>query len=178
MNTAILAAGKATRHPNKILLPGRDRRPIIERLMNSLPNAEIVVTPDSILKEVYPNRRFVDQSEGDVLDAIQLLSTPVAVYCGDNWFEEMPSLDHCTRNTIHVAHQPVYEDLIRWPSFTRSKEALAVCGPFVVYDSDFVTLKDFFRSCDVRFWSATGWYDLGTPESYRRYWEDYNAGLH
>jgi hypothetical protein len=117
----ILAAGAASRLPNKTLLPTRDMVPIISTLIthfehNGIKEITVVITPGSILREYlnieHPSVMiaYQEQLHGTV-DAIRCgwmgtdipVKAPVFVACADNLFPYGEGLPIVTENTAPMA---------------------------------------------------------------------------
>lgn len=184
----VLAAGLATRMPNKALLPLHDGRPAIfsgiRYLQRSLVESITVVYRDEAVRNVVASHgpkgiQFIrDRSAQGPIASLRLALVAgvdaLVVMC-DNVYpahEKAPMLDGSwvvVRNVEDSSKQ----------NLLKTESGLSLTTPWLIHHDDFLALEGIESTAEmlkaIEFLEIErhqdGWRDIGTPYSFERYWD-------
>ena len=181
----ILAAGDATRMPNKMMLATPSGKPVIESSVALACRSgfvpTIVIKPRSVVQQYIGMRaRYVTQETATgVIDAIKLAYTGGDLYvlAGDNIY---PDMELMRRDYSFAQVRRVMNDQLdgwvprRWVSRRSSPEFKYAGYCFLKEPIKWgFDLIETFNLNDVRPISvpSDGWSDVGTEDTYKEMWE-------
>jgi hypothetical protein len=189
----LLAGGKATRLPNKVLLPQRDGRPVCFSGLDYLIRhgcdpIHIVIPPASVIVDViakhykFDSLNFIHQPDATgVGDALNLIPEPIdghaMIVMGDNIYPVTEVVDAAWPFVV-VRRVPAWRlpHLVRVTKdgkLTRTAPgALALSTPWAIpidgqYSSE--GWPDLTDQTKVEL-PGEEWHDIGTVETYTHYW--------
>lgn len=222
MRGIVLAAGAASRMPNKLMLYTAEGKPLICSAIDQMLKVDsylseivVVVSPGSVIvpfvRYAYRNSirggylKFVLQpTPGGVIEALKFAAgesdEDMLIMCGDNIYpkhDRWPSLvysGHSGWAVVREVKDPkARAQLCRWieaeSSYKRSipeecypEEKLALSTPWLLPASAVKmypackpqdSIHDLLNLHEIRPFvlESAGWWDLGTPASYSKYWE-------
>ena len=201
MKGIVLAGGKATRLPNKPLLPMHNGKPVITSGIdflwhNGVREITVVVPPRSPIKHVL--RMWYDRHIDYVVQweplgvpqaiAIGAQDEPVLVVFCDNVYSLVRStIPDLTGHTVMTVDDPIKaRDLSKYDgersAFVHEAASTICLAGFMVVQPDALAVAHHFKD-NITFlnavgavpftWSDDEWWDLGTADAYRRYWETF-----
>ena len=191
MHGIVLAAGSATRMPNKALMPIAGGRLAIESSLEFLRglNTTVVVSKDSLIPHVLKMRGWkhlqyaVQPEPKGVVDAIKRVEFELAcvTFC-DNVYSMFEPRPHSPVATIRCSPNTDldWHDGRQWCSRPKPESALAFAGWCVVQQHMLVreSLIECFNICNVQPQLVEEpWWDIGTTSEYERYLKSAYKGL-